>query len=105
MGLEESMQRRDLEYTACELCGAAAYEPFMKIDDWSIVRCMRCGLVYVNPRPCLESILKMYREGSEAEASWTVEYADFYGQDFREMYSFLLSTWIRYTVTKQPSVS
>ena len=48
-----------LEYTACLLCGAREAQPFFALPDsllglpgtFFLVRCVRCGLVYQNPRP------------------------------------------------------
>ncbi|HKY31576.1 MAG TPA: methyltransferase domain-containing protein [Candidatus Polarisedimenticolia bacterium] len=49
-----------LERAACALCGAADDEPIVTVTDWryaltedlfTIVRCRRCRLAYLNPRP------------------------------------------------------
>jgi len=45
---------------ACDLCGAADAEPRMRKDRWTIVRCRRCRLVYLNPRPGPEVIARDY---------------------------------------------
>jgi SAM-dependent methyltransferase len=57
------------ESVPCNLCGVDDATPlyFLKdyrfaIDDieWPVVRCRRCGLGYVNPRPTLEEIGRYY---------------------------------------------
>nr|MBC7244123.1 class I SAM-dependent methyltransferase [Chloroflexota bacterium] len=53
-----------LESVRCNLCGADDTEPVAEIDDFHIVRCRQCGLVYVNPR---------YQEGFLQEL-YTAEY-------------------------------
>ena len=58
----------------CNLCGADDAERLTIQNGFRIVRCRRCGLVYVNPRPAPEDLLSLYadyhaRDG-ETEASW-----------------------------------
>jgi len=40
-----------VEHIACDLCGADDTEPRLQQEQWTIVRCRKCGLVYLNPRP------------------------------------------------------
>ncbi|HOW42475.1 MAG TPA: class I SAM-dependent methyltransferase [Candidatus Omnitrophota bacterium] len=56
------------EYVRCNLCGADAPEPFAEGTDrllkrgerFTLVRCSRCGLVYLNPRPALADLARHY---------------------------------------------
>ncbi len=50
----------ELEYTACPLCGAEKASPLFSVKDqrfllseqeFTIQRCLACGMGYVNPRP------------------------------------------------------
>ncbi|MFQ5738303.1 MAG: class I SAM-dependent methyltransferase [Acidobacteriota bacterium] len=41
----------DLEYVPCELCGADDTKLVFVVEGDRLVRCRRCGLIYVNPRP------------------------------------------------------
>ena len=57
-----------LESVACALCGADDTEELLRGSDvrrgvpgrFAIVRCRRCGLAYVNPRPTPEGIDRYY---------------------------------------------
>jgi len=39
------------EWVACNLCGSRLTQPFAQRGQEQVVRCARCSLVYVNPRP------------------------------------------------------
>jgi FkbM family methyltransferase len=59
----------DIESVPCDLCGADAPEPWFETRDtllklpyvFSIVRCQRCGLAYLNPRPTRQAIGRFYQ--------------------------------------------
>jgi len=51
-----------LEQVRCNLCGADDTLPVMEIDGFHIVRCRRCGLLYVNPRYGEELLQGIYTE-------------------------------------------
>lgn len=57
------------ERVACNLCGAddprtlyalKDYRYFVDDVEWSVVRCRRCGLGYLNPRPTRDEIARYY---------------------------------------------
>ncbi|MBK7874470.1 MAG: methyltransferase domain-containing protein [Planctomycetes bacterium] len=59
----------ELEHVACDLCGAdATRERYKKPDtgqwtsdyEFPVVECLRCGLVYVNPRPTPAGMAPFY---------------------------------------------
>lgn len=58
------------ESVKCDLCSSNNYILFLQSRDYryghpemyNIVRCNDCGLIYLNPRPTTESILKQYKE-------------------------------------------
>ena len=50
------------EQVRCNLCGADDTLPVMEIDGFHIVRCRRCGLLYVNPRYGEELLQGIYTE-------------------------------------------
>lgn len=58
------------ERVACALCGASDTVPFAKTAnvrqgcarEYALCRCSRCGLVYTNPRPTQDAILRYYVE-------------------------------------------
>jgi len=58
-----------VEHINCDLCGSHDYDfCYKKPDTWlwldqyeySVVKCKKCGLVYVNPRPTPESMSSFY---------------------------------------------
>ena len=53
--LEEKM-----EYTHCNLCSADDAKQLYHIDGFNLVRCRRCGLIYVNPRLVKKEVEKIY---------------------------------------------
>ncbi len=62
----------DLETVACDLCGGTeTRERYKKPDsrrwvslyEFHVVECVRCGLVYVNPRPTPAGMAPFYDEG------------------------------------------
>ncbi len=58
------------ETTSCLLCGSAACTPLYTTHDrlcgvpgaYRLVRCDRCGLIYLSPRPVAEAISQYYPE-------------------------------------------
>jgi len=63
-----------LENVCCNLCGKDDSEHLATQRGFCIVRCRRCGLVYVNPRPADGHLVPLYAEyharAGETEASW-----------------------------------
>lgn len=51
---------RELEYVTCALCNSDVAELFFEDRCFHLVRCKRCGLVYINPRPTQEELDRMY---------------------------------------------
>jgi SAM-dependent methyltransferase len=58
----------------CNLCGGDDAELQAVQRGFRVVRCRRCGLVYVNPRPATEALPACYAayhaRGGKDEASW-----------------------------------
>lgn len=64
----------DLASCTCNVCGGDDSRHLATQRGYRVVRCRRCGLVYLNPRPPSERILDLYatyhaRNGGDA-ASW-----------------------------------
>lgn len=59
-----------METVSCDLCGSFDYRPYLrakdyinkKEDDFSVVQCNSCGLIYTNPRPDKSEIRSFYPE-------------------------------------------
>jgi len=50
------------EQVVCNLCGADLPEILFEKQGYPIVRCTRCSLVYVNPRPAKEELFSRYSD-------------------------------------------
>ncbi|MDR1636456.1 MAG: class I SAM-dependent methyltransferase [Treponema sp.] len=46
----------------CALCGGRRFRPRFSCEGFSYVRCVRCGLVQMNPQPEPEQVAGRYRE-------------------------------------------
>jgi SAM-dependent methyltransferase len=55
-----------LESVNCELCGVDDTTPYARENGYSAVRCARCGLLYVNPRPTIAEMKQLY-DGQETK--------------------------------------
>jgi SAM-dependent methyltransferase len=44
--------------TSCQLCGSTEREPMFRDEPFEVVRCKRCGLVYVTPRHGADTLLE-----------------------------------------------
>jgi len=51
----------------CNLCGADSTKLLFIEKGWQIVQCRRCGLVYANPRPSSNELIKFYQEGEYSQ--------------------------------------
>ena len=64
-----------LENVNCDLCESNSYTHlfegmdyrFGRKEKYSVVKCKNCGLIYINPRPTAESVLKLYEENYTPE--------------------------------------
>lgn len=61
----------DLETVVCPVCHATESTEYLRVDDrgeaacgFRLVKCARCGLVYLNPRPSEEDSPSYYSEAS-----------------------------------------
>ncbi len=50
------------EHVPCNLCGADDPEPTITKHGFTIVRCRRCGLAYVTPRPAAAALTALYAD-------------------------------------------
>ena len=66
---------KPLEYVECGLCGTDDTELVTVEDSFRIVRCKRCDLIYLNPRPREENLLEFYGDffstNEESISQWS----------------------------------
>ncbi len=80
------MTEADLEFVPCNLCGSEVTDFVESLPGrisgypFSLVRCRRCGLFYLNPRPRSDVLQRLYSEqyfrgeGREDGFDYTAEY-------------------------------
>ncbi len=64
----ERNKASEREFVRCALCGSQESRPFFtgrdlflaKDEEFTVVRCVVCGLIYVNPRPTPEALAAYY---------------------------------------------
>ena len=52
------------EFVPCTICGSSRFKPSLLCEGFSYVRCVKCGLVQMNPQPVQNEIKRRYGEGS-----------------------------------------
>ena len=84
-----------LEYVACDFCGADTCTTRHEKRGFSIVQCNRCGLVYTNPRLKQENIAALYDadyfQGHGFDSS--IDYVADIEKHVRGENSFTLDDW------------
>lgn len=50
----------NMRHINCNLCGRNEYRLFKKMSGYQLVKCKRCGLVYLKPRPTQQEINEDY---------------------------------------------
>lgn len=46
-----------MEYVNCSLCSDDDYQLLFKKENFKVVRCNKCGLIYINPRPTKDELV------------------------------------------------
>lgn len=59
-----------MERVSCELCGVDETTLYAVENGYEAVRCVRCGLVYVSPRPTIDAMKQLY-DGLETKIDVT----------------------------------
>jgi SAM-dependent methyltransferase len=51
-----------LETIPCNFCGSTEFSFYREENSFTLVRCLNCGLVFVNPRPSTEEMAEFYKQ-------------------------------------------
>ena len=70
------MNERSYSYANCDLCGKDDTELLYMKDDFRIVKCKNCGMVYVNPRLREEELSKLYNRNVISPYDYYIETSD-----------------------------
>jgi len=54
------VKKVSLESTSCPFCVNSSSEHLFNVNGFKIVRCQRCGLIFLNPRPKDKDLTKFY---------------------------------------------
>ena len=78
-----------MQNVKCNLCGAN--ETFLAAiqNDYRMVACRRCGLVYANPRPAPEALIALYNTYHQRNGKGAETWGTLMEQNFREVSSLL----------------
>ena len=72
---------------SCELCGGRSHVPLYEVEGFPIVRCRRCGLVFVGRVPSPDELLALY-DSSYWEAEDEPGYAGYLEAEERKRHHF-----------------
>ncbi|MBI5026547.1 MAG: class I SAM-dependent methyltransferase [Nitrospirae bacterium] len=65
-----------MKHVNCNLCGIDKTRLIAIQNEYKVVQCPDCGLVYVNPRPTTDMLIKLYNDyhqrGGKDEHSWAM---------------------------------
>lgn len=86
----------------CPLCGSFSWKPaFVRADNGKVVRCVDCGLLYLNPRPTESSIAGLYDQSYFTQAGHGSAYHDYLGTDLAAMENGAHSGFLAMDVLKR----
>jgi SAM-dependent methyltransferase len=71
-------------HVSCRICNSWQASPFLDADGYHIVRCVECGLRYLNPQPSNGELARFY-SGFERERSWRGETEEKFDRVIRAM--------------------
>ncbi len=74
-----------LQLVPCALCGIDHTITIAKQNEYKVVKCTECGLVYVNPRPSPEALIRLYRDYHQRDGKDEWAWARLMRKNFREV--------------------
>lgn len=78
----------ETQLVPCNICNSNEASPFVSKAGFSLVKCDRCGLVYVNPRPSKEVVYSRY--SSDYFQKEYLPYLEKSRKDVRRLYKNIL---------------
>ncbi len=75
---------KSLEYVKCGLCGADDTRLVTIEDSFKIVKCKRCGLIYLNPRPKEKDLLEFYDDFFSTDEESVSQWSRLMGKVYEE---------------------
>ena len=62
--------------THCLICSSSNHEPMQEVDSYQLLRCVRCGSIWVDPQPSIQQCLEHHRNSFRGYYGCGIE--DFY---------------------------
>jgi SAM-dependent methyltransferase len=78
-----------MEHISCNLCGFDETDLIVMQNEYRMVECRQCGLIYVNPRPSAEALIQLYNGYHQRENKDESTWARLMMPNFREIASRL----------------
>jgi SAM-dependent methyltransferase len=78
-----------MRYVGCNLCDIDETVLVTIQNNYRVVKCRNCGLVYVNPRPDPETLLKLYDDYHQRDGKDEFIWARLMWKNFREVSALL----------------
>jgi 2-polyprenyl-3-methyl-5-hydroxy-6-metoxy-1,4-benzoquinol methylase len=77
----------ETEQVACPVCGSGQSDSaFVRSDGGKVVRCRSCRMLYLNPRPTLAELMKMYDRDYFEAGTETSSYTDYMSLEMRALH-------------------
>lgn len=67
----QTMEREERQAVPCHVCGRRETTPFLEARGFAIVKCVGCGLLYVNPQPTDTELAELYATHDQGD-QWRV---------------------------------
>lgn len=78
-----------MRHVNCNLCDAEETILVAVQNDYRVVKCRNCGLVYVSPRPAPETLPKLYEDYHQRDGKDELTWARLMGKNFAEVSELL----------------
>ncbi|MGV8171419.1 MAG: class I SAM-dependent methyltransferase [Candidatus Woesearchaeota archaeon] len=87
--------KRERENIKCNICNSGSYSTYTMNSGFKIVKCNKCGLIYVNPQPTMKYLVDFYSTGIYDEESWDIKrrYTDFLNESHRKVAETILKQY------------
>ena len=68
--------------TSCHLCRGREFRPFICEGEWEYVRCLECGLIFLQPQPSIQYLQDHYQDYLPADPQGAANWRRLMGQVF-----------------------
>lgn len=79
----------NMQYINCNICNTDETRLITIQNDYRVVKCKNCGLVYVNPRPTQETLIGLYNDYHQRDGKDEYTWARLMKMNFRNVSALL----------------